>query len=122
MDDEVIDRFIDDIDPSKGFNEEVDRLFRQAQKHGAVDVGDSPRGASNRQKAAIRGRITGDERYKGDKINKGGRRYIRIDENNYKRVTRKKDIYEAKDGTVFLRDESGRFQEAHKFGDSDNND
>lgn len=118
MDDDAKDRIIEDINPARGFRSELKRVFNKSAA-GDEDKTYSP---SKKQVQAIRSRITTHDNYKSSKFKLHGHQYIRVDENNYKRVTEEEDVLKTRDGDVFIRDESGRAHKRIKDGAKGNDE
>lgn len=107
MDEDTKDRIIDDMNPARGFRSELKRVINKSAE------GDDSKSyePSEKQARAIRSRITTHDNYKSYKFELHGHTYIRVDEDNYKRVTEEEDVLKTRDGDVFIRDEKGQ---AHK--------
>lgn len=112
MDENAKEAIVKDINPQRGIDSEIDRVL---SKNESLQKSDSWTEATPKQKAAIRDRMTADTTDKGLKFEKNNKTYIRVDKDNYKRVTRKEDVYvDKKTDTVWLRDSKGKFRKVIK--------
>lgn len=101
MDDDAKDRIIEDINLSRGFENELKRVF--------VNENDQDNVSKN-QERAIRDRMTASASREGGKIERYGKTYINVKEDEYRRVTSNDDVYEDDYGNVWLRDSEGKFK------------
>lgn len=102
MDQDAKDRIIRDMDvESKGFESELERVLIEDNNQASI---------SKKQKQAIRSRMTTSKSREGGKIERYGKTYINVREDEYRRVTSKEDVYRDRFGNVWLRDENGRFK------------
>lgn len=99
---EYHERVSEEIDPEKGISNELDRIFKD----------------SDTQPTKAQERLTRNYYATGDKAEKltfsaGGKEYVKIKENKYKRVDRKDEItvYNPKTGHLYAVDSNGDFRE-----------
>lgn len=111
MDEQAIEEITKRINPERGFQSEVNRVLR---KNDSLKKSGSWNSATPAQKRALRDRITVDESKETSKFQRNDKTYIRVDENNFKRVTSEDDVLVTDDGRVFLRDSKGQAKEMVK--------
>lgn len=109
MDAEAEEEIVRHMNPQRGFESEINRVLG---KNDSLSSSDSWNGATPQQKRALRSRMTSTTDFEGVKFQRNGKTYIRVDRDNYKRVTTESDVYvDEKNDRVWLRDEKGRFKE-----------
>lgn len=112
MNENAKESIVEDINPQRGVDSEINRVLN---KNKSLRESDSWDGATEKQRAEIRDRMTSTTSKRGLKYEKDGKTYIRVSKDNYKRVTSKKDVYIDKEtDTVWLRDSKGRFKKVVK--------
>lgn len=112
MDEDAKEEIVEEINPQRGIESELDRVLSKNDSLQKSDSWDSP---TRQQKAEIRDRITADDSREGLKYRKNDKTYIRVDKDNYRRVAREEDVYvDKKTDTVWLRDSSGKFKKVVK--------
>lgn len=112
MDSEAKDEIIKHINPQRGVKSELDRVLSNNE---SLREADSWQGTTEPQAQAIRQRMAVTSPDKGLKFDRNGRTYIRVSEDNFKRVTSKDDVYvDEESDRVWLRDSEGKFKELIK--------
>lgn len=112
MDAEAVEDITRRINPQRGIKNELDRVLGNNE---SLQKSDSWDGVTRKQEASIRDRITTDDTKETLKFKKNDKTFIRVDEDNYKRVTSKEDVLVNKrTGKVFLRDKDGKIREVIK--------
>lgn len=112
MDEDAKEEIVKDINPQRGIESELNRVLGNNE---SLSKSDSWHGATSEQKAEIRDRITANTTDEGLKFQKNGKTFIRVDKDNYKRVTSKEDVYVNEEtNTVWLRDSQGQFKKVVK--------
>lgn len=108
MDEDAIEEIVKRVNPENGLRTEINSILNQNE---SLQKSETWNGVTDDQYKAIRSRVTATGSDKGVKFEKNGKTYIRVGEDNYRRVTKDKDVYKDKHGNVWLRDEKGRFSE-----------
>lgn len=109
MDAEALEDITERINPQRGLKSEINRVLSKNKSLRESDSWDKP---SRSQQASIRKRLTANKTHKGLKYKENNKTFIRVDKNNYKRVTSQKDVYVDKESsTVWIRDDKGQFKE-----------
>lgn len=112
MDADAQEEIVKRINPQRGIESELNRVLGNNE---ALSKSDSWDSATRRQKSAIRDRITANDTKESLKFQKNGKTFVRVDQNNYKRVTSNDDVLvNERTGQVFLRDSSGKVKEVIK--------
>lgn len=106
MDDEAKEEIIKHMNPQRGFESELNRVLKNNDSLSKSPTWTEP---TPDQFKSIRSRMTVERDKKGVKFQKRNKTYIRVDENNYKRVTREEDVFKTPDGRVYLRNERGSY-------------
>lgn len=104
MDEKAVDEIVKRINPQRGLDHEINRVLKNNDSLNKSATWTEP---TNKQKKEILSRVTSDERIKGLKFDKRGKQYIRVDENNYRRVLPKDDVYTDRSGNVYVQDSEG---------------
>ena len=112
IDSNAKESIIEDINPQRGIESELNRVLN---KNDSLRKSATWSGATNKQYSSIRNRMVADTTTDALKIKRNDKTFIRVDEDNYRRVTRDKDVYKSeKTDTVWIRDSKGRFKEVIK--------
>ena len=112
MDSNAKESIIEEINPQRGIESELDRVLN---KNDSLRKSATWNGATNKQYSAIRNRMVADTSTDALKIKRNDKTFIRLDKDNYRRVTRDKDVYKSeKTDKVWIRDSNGRFKEVIK--------
>jgi len=112
MDENAKESIISEINPERGVKQELNRVL---SKNDSLANSTTWNGATKKQQATIRDRMTGETTKKGLTFQRNGKTFIRVDKDNYRRVTRNKDVYKSeRTGNIYLRDSKGRFKEVLK--------
>lgn len=108
MDEDAIEEIAQRVEPEKGLRTEINSILNENE---SLRKSETWNGVTDAQYKAVRSRVTATGSKEGAKFKKNGKTYIKVGKNNYRRVTKDKDVYKDDHGNVWLRDESGRFKE-----------
>lgn len=112
MDENAKESIITEINPQRGIKQELNRVL---SKNKSLANSQTWNGATKKQQASIRGRMSSTTTKKGLTFQRNGKTFIRVDKDNYRRVTQDKDVYKSeRTDNIYLRDSKGRFKEVIK--------